>query len=88
MLGHGCLKAKTPSTSLPTISSPETGSIMAGSIPKKGREALPGLVGVIPPRGVMTCEPVSVCQYVYSFEVRDVLKLESKAKKKQLTSQM
>lgn len=65
MLGHGCLKAKTPSTSLPTISSPETGSIMAGSIPKKGREALPGLVGVIPPRGVMTCEPVSVCQYVY-----------------------
>jgi hypothetical protein len=59
MLGHGCLMARTPSTSLPLISSPETGSMMAGSIPKKGREALPGFVGVI------MCEPVSVCQYVY-----------------------
>lgn len=38
--------------------------MIAGSIPKKGNEALPGLVGVIPPRGVMTFEPVSVCQYV------------------------
>ena len=54
MLGHGCLKAKTPSTSLPWISSPETGSMIAGSIPKKGREAEPGLVGVTPPSGVMT----------------------------------
>ena len=62
MLGHGCLKARTPSTSLPEISSPETGSMIAGSIPKKGNEALPGFVGVIPPRGVMTLEPVSVCQ--------------------------
>ncbi len=62
MLGHGCLKASTPSTSLPWISSPETGSIMAGSMPKKGRDAEPGLVGVRPARGVMTLEPVSVCQ--------------------------
>ena len=62
MLGHGCLNARTPSTSLPWISSPETGSMMAGSIPKKGRDAEPGFVGVIPPSGVMTCEPVSVCQ--------------------------
>jgi hypothetical protein len=57
--------ARTPSTSLPLISSPETGSMMAGSIPKKGREALPGFVGVTPPKGVIMCEPVSVCQYVY-----------------------
>jgi len=65
MLGHGCLKANTPSTSFPKISSPETGSMMAGSMPKKGRDALPGLVGVTPARGVITLEPVSVCQYVY-----------------------
>jgi len=64
MLGHGCLKANTPSTSFPNISSPETGSIIAGSIPKKGKDALPGLVGVTPANGVMTLEPVSVCQYV------------------------
>lgn len=38
--------------------------MIAGSIPKKGRDALPGLVGVTPPRGVMTWDPVSVCQYV------------------------
>jgi hypothetical protein len=60
--GQACLKASTPSTSLPWISSPETGSMIAGSIPKNGREAEPGLVGVIPARGVMTWEPVSVCQ--------------------------
>ena len=64
ILGHGCLKANTPSTSFPWISSPETGSMMAGSIPKNGREALPGFVGVTPARGVMTLDPVSVCQYV------------------------
>jgi len=39
--------------------------MIAGSMPKNGREALPGLVGVTPARGVMTLEPVSVCQYVY-----------------------
>lgn len=44
--------------------------MMAGSIPKNGSEADPGLVGVTPPRGVMTCEPVSVCQYVYIQLVR------------------
>lgn len=54
MLGHGCLKASTPSTSLPWISSPDTGSIIAGSMPKKGRDADPGFVGVMPPKGVMT----------------------------------
>ena len=48
--------------------------MIAGSIPKKGRDADPGLVGVIPPKGVMTCEPVSVCQYVYYMSARDVTK--------------
>ena len=62
ILGHGFLKANTPSTSFPWISSPETGSIIAGSMPKNGSEALPGFVGVTPANGVMTCEPVSVCQ--------------------------
>jgi len=57
--------ARTPSTSFPCNSSPDTGSMIAGSIPKNGNEALPGFVGVIPPRGVMMWEPVSVCQYVY-----------------------
>lgn len=64
MLGQGFLIAKIPSTSLPCSSWPETGSMMAGSMPKNGRVALPGLVGVTPPRGVIMCEPVSVCQYV------------------------
>lgn len=62
MLGHGCLNARTPSTSLPWISSPETGSMIAGSMPKKGSDALPGFVGVTLAMGEMTCEPVSVCQ--------------------------
>ena len=34
-------------------------------MPKKGKDALPGFVGVTPASGVMTLEPVSVCQYVY-----------------------
>jgi len=59
-LGHGCLKASTPSTSLPWISSPETGSIIAGSIPKNGSEADPGFVGVTPPSGVMTPRSIQV----------------------------
>ena len=54
MLGHGFLMAKTPSTSLPYISFPDIGSIIAGSIPKNGKVALPGLVGVTPARGVIT----------------------------------
>lgn len=65
MLGQGFLIARTPSTSLPITSLPEIGSIIAGSIPKNGNEALPGLVGVTPPNGVITWLPVSVCQYVY-----------------------
>lgn len=54
MLGQACLKARTPSTSLPWSSSPETGSMIAGSMPKNGSEALPGLVGVTLASGVMT----------------------------------
>lgn len=54
ILGHGLLIASTPSTSLPETSSPDIGSIIAGSIPKNGKVALPGLVGVIPAKGVMT----------------------------------
>ena len=62
MLGHGLLNASTPSTLLPSFSSPVTGSIMAGSMPKNGKEQLPGFEGVMPAKGVITCEPVSVCQ--------------------------
>jgi hypothetical protein len=36
--------------------------MMAHSIPKNGRDADPGFVGVIPPMGEITWEPVSVCQ--------------------------
>lgn len=57
--------ARTPSTSFPVTSLPEIGSMIAGSIPKNGKEALPGFVGVTPPNGVITWLPVSVCQYVY-----------------------
>jgi hypothetical protein len=46
------------------------GSMMAGSMPKNGSEALPGLVGVTPPSGVMAWEPVSVCQYVWQTSAR------------------
>ena len=66
MLGQGFFIARTPSTSFPCISSPDTGSIIAGSIPKKGKDALPGLVGVTPASGLITWDPVSVCQYVYA----------------------
>jgi len=37
---------------------------MAGSIPKKGTVAEPGLVSMAPGKGVTTIEPVSVCQKV------------------------
>lgn len=40
---------------------PVTGSRMAGSIPKKGTVAEPGLVSMAPGKGVTTIEPVSVC---------------------------
>ena len=62
MLGQDCLIQRTPSTSFPCNSSPVVGSTIAGSTPKNGKEALPGLVGVPKASGVMTCDPVSVCQ--------------------------
>src|SRR6266568_500710 len=39
-------------------------STTAGSIPKKGKVALPGLVGIAPGRGVIRIDPVSVCHQV------------------------
>jgi hypothetical protein len=54
ILGQDCLIHNTPSTSFPCNSSPETGSTIAGSIPKNGNDALPGLVGVPKAIGVMT----------------------------------
>ena len=38
-----------------------TGSKIAGSIPKKGTVADPGLVSIAPGNGVTTIDPVSVC---------------------------
>lgn len=58
---HGTAKAH-PSAS-PSSSSPFSLST-AGSTPKKGRVAEPGLRGVAPGNGVMRCEPVSVCHQV------------------------
>jgi hypothetical protein len=55
---------EVPSTSFPTISSPDTGSTSAASMPKNGRQADPGFVGVTPARGVRAWEPVSVWKYV------------------------
>lgn len=54
MLGHGFLNTKLPSTSLSSISFPEAPSIIPGSIPKNGRVAEPGFVGVIPANGAIT----------------------------------
>lgn len=39
-----------------------THSRILASIPAKGKVADPGLVGIAPGRGVMTMDPVSVCQ--------------------------
>jgi hypothetical protein len=64
MLGHGFLRTRTPSTPLPVSSLPVVGSTIAGSIPKNGTVAEPGFVSVAPGNGVMTIEPVSVCQKV------------------------
>jgi hypothetical protein len=44
-----------------SITFPLTGSRIAGSIPKKGTVAEPGLVSIAPGNGVTTIDPVSVC---------------------------
>ena len=40
---------------------PVIGSRIAGSIPKNGTVAEPGLVSIAPGNGVTTIDPVSVC---------------------------
>jgi len=40
---------------------PDVGCKIAGSIPKKGTVAEPGLVSIAPGKGVTTIDPVSVC---------------------------
>src|SRR5215471_14387232 len=52
---------------LPPIFGPTSSpfsSTTAGSTPKNGSVALPGLVGTAPARGVIRIEPVSVCHHV------------------------
>ncbi len=39
-------------------------STTSATTPKKGRVALPGLVGIAPGRGVIMIAPVSVCHHV------------------------
>src|SRR5207248_10350314 len=52
---------------LPPIFGPTSSpfaSTTAGSTPKNGSVALPGLVGIAPGSGVIMIEPVSVCHHV------------------------
>src|SRR5438094_7145029 len=60
--GQGRLTISFPptlgGTSLPLAST------TAGSMPKKGSVALPGLVGIAPGKGVIMIAPVSVCHHV------------------------
>src|ERR1051325_5899862 len=60
--GHGFRIINFPPTFGPT-SSPRP-STTAASTPKKGRVALPGLVGIAPGSGVIMIAPVSVCHQV------------------------
>src|SRR5262245_34683747 len=62
MDGHGRRMINFPPTLGPT-SFPFPSTIMA-STPKKGRVALPGLVGIAPGKGVIMIAPVSVCHQV------------------------
>ena len=58
----GIVNGAYPSAS-PSSSSPFSFST-AGSTPKKGRVAEPGLRAVAPGKGVIRCDPVSVCHQV------------------------
>src|ERR1041385_9209202 len=62
MLGHGLRMTNLPplffGTTLPLSST------TSGKTPKKGKVALPGLVGVAPGSGVIMIPPVSVCHHV------------------------
>lgn len=42
-------------------------------MPKNGRVAEPAFVGVTAARGVITWDPVSVCQYVFAVSVNVLL---------------
>src|SRR5437868_13962123 len=62
MLGQGLRMTSLPpepfGTGLPLLST------TSGTMPKKGRVAVPGLVGVAPGNGVIMIPPVSVCHQV------------------------
>src|ERR1044071_1711044 len=60
--GHGLRITNFPPTLGPT--SFPSSFTTAGSIPKNGRVALPGFVGIAPGRGVIMIAPVSVCHQV------------------------
>src|SRR3954471_21571864 len=62
MLGHGLRM-----TNLPPVLAGHffpASSTTLGPIPKKGRVAVPGFVGVAPGSGVIMMAPVSVCHHV------------------------
>src|SRR4026209_2264537 len=60
--GQGRRMISLPPTFGPT--SRPFSSTTAGSTPKNGSVALPGLVGIEPGRGVIMIAPVSVCHHV------------------------
>src|SRR5919201_5381563 len=60
--GQGRRIMSLPPTFGPT--SLPVGLTIAGSTPKKGSVALPGLVGIAPGNGVIIIAPVSVCHQV------------------------
>ena len=64
--------AKTPVTPLPSISVPFSGSSTTGSMPKKGKVAEPGFVGVAPGNGEIRMPPVSVCHHVSTMGQRSL----------------
>src|ERR1700720_951694 len=60
--GHGFLTINFPPTF--GFTSRPFSSTTAGSTPKNGSVALPGLVGIAPGNGVIMIAPVSVCHQV------------------------
>src|ERR1700736_3505187 len=60
--GHGFLTINFPPTF--GFTSHPFSSTTAGSTPKNGSVALPGLVGIAPGSGVIMIAPVSVCHQV------------------------
>src|SRR4051812_1133618 len=62
MLGHGLRMTNLPPVLAGHFFS--ASSTTSGTIPKKGRVAVPGFVGVAPGSGVIMMFPVSVCHQV------------------------